>query len=395
MDGCSRKGVRTQMKAILIDDERSALTYLERLLEADGRLTVMGKYTSAQAGLDHLAAERADIVFIDIGMPEMNGLEAAEWIQQLDSQIHIVFVTAYSEYAIEAFELQALDYLLKPVHARRLSKTLDRIAATLADPRSSSLGVTAEQSPKVRCFQKLEILEDGQKAVGAKPFKWRTLKSQELFSFLLHHEGEWVSKEQLLDALWPEYHLDKAVVHLHTSVYQIRKALKERMQDTKLEYNLDRYRLNRNGWITDAELFERGISEWAASGSGGTPRIESLLALYRGNYLEEHDYPWAYAKREKLRSMYLACASELAREELRSGRTRQSVQRLLSLQQREPYSDDICGLLLTAYAQLGDYTAAQKHYESFVRILEDELGIEPQQVTHQLYVQLKTQTLPA
>ncbi|APB72887.1 two-component system response regulator [Paenibacillus polymyxa] len=383
------------MKAILIDDERSALTYLERLLEADGRLTVMGKYTSAQAGLDHLAAERADIVFIDIGMPEMNGLEAAEWIQQLDSQIHIVFVTAYSEYAIEAFELQALDYLLKPVHARRLSKTLDRIAATLADPRSSSLGVTAEQSPKVRCFQKLEILEDGQKAVGAKPFKWRTLKSQELFSFLLHHEGEWVSKEQLLDALWPEYHLDKAVVHLHTSVYQIRKALKERMQDTKLEYNLDRYRLNRNGWITDAELFERGISEWAASGSGGTPRIESLLALYRGNYLEEHDYPWAYAKREKLRSMYLACASELAREELRSGRTRQSVQRLLSLQQREPYSDDICGLLLTAYAQLGDYTAAQKHYESFVRILEDELGIEPQQVTHQLYVQLKTQTLPA
>ncbi|OMF40391.1 response regulator [Paenibacillus peoriae] len=383
------------MKAILIDDERSALTYLERLLEADGRLTVMGKYTSAQAGLDHLAAERADIVFIDIGMPEMNGLEAAEWIQQLDSQIHIVFVTAYSEYAIEAFELQALDYLLKPVHARRLSKTLDRIAATLADPRSSSLGVTAEQSPKVRCFQKLEILEDGQEAVGAKPFKWRTLKSQELFSFLLHHEGEWVSKEQLLDALWPEYHLDKAVVHLHTSVYQIRKALKERMQDTKLEYNLDRYRLNRNGWITDAELFERGISEWAASGSGGTPRIESLLALYRGNYLEEHDYPWAYAKREKLRSMYLACASELAREELRSGRTRQSVQRLLSLQQREPYSDDICGLLLTAYAQLGDYTAAQKHYESFVRILEDELGIEPQQVTHQLYVQLKTQTLPA
>ncbi|MGO4950295.1 response regulator [Paenibacillus sp. DRB1-1] len=383
------------MKAILIDDERSALTYLERLLEADGRLTVMGKYTSAQAGLDHLAAERADIVFIDIGMPEMNGLEAAEWIQQLDSQIHIVFVTAYSEYAIEAFELQALDYLLKPVHARRLSKTLDRIAATLADPRSSSLGVTAEQSPKVRCFQKLEILEDGQEAVGAKPFKWRTLKSQELFSFLLHHEGEWVSKEQLLDALWPEYHLDKAVVHLHTSVYQIRKALKERMQDTKLEYNLDRYRLNRNGWITDAELFERGISEWAASGSGGTPRIESLLALYRGNYLEEHDYPWAYAKREKLRSMYLACASELAREELRSGCTRQSVQRLLSLQQREPYSDDICGLLLTAYAQLGDYTAAQKHYESFVRILEDELGIEPQQVTHQLYVQLKTQTLPA
>ncbi|MCF2717041.1 response regulator [Paenibacillus sp. UKAQ_18] len=177
------------MKAILIDDERSALTYLERLLEADGRLTVMGKYTSAQAGLDHLAAERADIVFIDIGMPEMNGLEAAEWIQQLDSHIHIVFVTAYSEYAIEAFELQALDYLLKPVHARRLSKTLDRIAATLADPRSSSLGASAEQSPKVRCFQKLEILEDGQEAVGAKPFKWRTLKSQELFSFLLHHEG--------------------------------------------------------------------------------------------------------------------------------------------------------------------------------------------------------------
>lgn len=70
------------MKAILIDDEELALMQLERLLQDDGRYEVSGKYTTARAGLEHLSREHTDVVFLDIGMPGISGLEAAEKIRE-------------------------------------------------------------------------------------------------------------------------------------------------------------------------------------------------------------------------------------------------------------------------------------------------------------------------
>jgi CheY-like chemotaxis protein len=85
---------RDYFKAILIDDEKPALLQLERLLVADGRLEIRGKFTTFAEGMVHLAQEKADIVFLDIEMPDINGLEASEYIQQMDSANTIVFVTA-------------------------------------------------------------------------------------------------------------------------------------------------------------------------------------------------------------------------------------------------------------------------------------------------------------
>src|SRR5690606_2041089 len=105
------------MKAIIIDDERLALNYVEYQLQQITDVQIVGKYTDPHLGKEHVFRESVDIVFLDIHMYEINGIELAEQLLERKPRMNIVFVTAYDDYAIKAFELNAVDYILKPVGA--------------------------------------------------------------------------------------------------------------------------------------------------------------------------------------------------------------------------------------------------------------------------------------
>jgi len=115
------------MKAILLDDEPLSLAGMERLLRRYG-VDVRGSYVDPLAALREAPALGADVAFVDIELPGMSGLAAAERLQAACPALRIVFVTAYDQYAVDAFELNASDYLIKPVQPRRLEKTLERLA---------------------------------------------------------------------------------------------------------------------------------------------------------------------------------------------------------------------------------------------------------------------------
>lgn len=119
------------IRAFLIDDEPLALKRLARMLEATGRVEVVGRATDPEKGLSQLAAEQVDVLFLDIHMPGMGGFEVVE---RLPPGPVVVFTTAHDEHAVRAFEVSALDYLLKPIERERLEATLDRVAARRDDP---------------------------------------------------------------------------------------------------------------------------------------------------------------------------------------------------------------------------------------------------------------------
>ncbi|NUU77242.1 response regulator [Paenibacillus xylanilyticus] len=384
------------MRAIVIDDEKPAQLHLERLLLSDGRITPVQCFLTARDGLDFLEKERVDVVFLDIGMPEMNGLEAAEYIQQLDNNIRIIFVTAYADHAVEAFELHALDYVLKPVSSARLRKTIDRIASWMSAMPEIAVtsevqepGAEAAQSdvelPGLLTFKHLDIY----RSLGpeAAKHKWRTTKSQELFAFLFHHRGEWVSKEILLDKLWADVTLEKGLTHLHTSVYQIRKLLKEWSMTGKLEYNMNRYRLLPGNLVSDVEQFELGMG-YAEVTSDNVEELREIVLLYRGDYLEEHDYQWSQAKARELRRKYIRLVLDLADWNMKHERGKDAIEQLLELQEREPYAEDICRLMMKVYASMGDGQAILKLYSSFARTLLEELGHQPEPETSRLFHEL-------
>lgn len=114
---------------MLIDDERLARVELAALLEEAGGCEVVAACGGAAAALPLVTSLRPDLLFLDINMPGTNGFEL---LGQLEFCPPVVFVTAYDQYAIKAFEVHALDYLLKPVHPGRLAATLDRVRDRLA-----------------------------------------------------------------------------------------------------------------------------------------------------------------------------------------------------------------------------------------------------------------------
>jgi DNA-binding LytR/AlgR family response regulator len=115
------------VRVILVDDESIALDALAEMLEGFGHIEILGKYCSPKRFLEEFSDKKPDVVFLDIEMPVIDGFTVAEEMIHIAPNTGIVFVTAYNEYAIKAFEINAIDYVLKPISKERLISTVNRI----------------------------------------------------------------------------------------------------------------------------------------------------------------------------------------------------------------------------------------------------------------------------
>lgn len=112
------------MKALIIDDERLARTELRRLLEPFKEIEIVGEAVNANEAFEKIAKLNPDLIFLDIQMPGKSGFDMLE---ELDKVPKVIFTTAYDEYALKAFEYNALDYLLKPIETKRLEEAIRKI----------------------------------------------------------------------------------------------------------------------------------------------------------------------------------------------------------------------------------------------------------------------------
>ena len=117
------------IRVVLVDDERLALERLKRVLLRLEGIEVIGAFTSSRQAIGHIFDLRPDVAFLDIEMPGLNGLEAAEEIRAVDENIDVVFVTGFDRYAVNEVEPYAVDCLLKPVSEEMLQKTVRHIIA--------------------------------------------------------------------------------------------------------------------------------------------------------------------------------------------------------------------------------------------------------------------------
>lgn len=115
------------VRALLVDDEAPARSELRYLLQAHPEVRVVGEAASAAEAIELTREVSYDVVFLDVEMPGASGLETAPHVRELRDPPAIVFVTAHAEYAVEAFAVEAFDYLLKPVDPDRLARVLERL----------------------------------------------------------------------------------------------------------------------------------------------------------------------------------------------------------------------------------------------------------------------------
>ena len=126
------------LKAIIVDDERLARAELKKLLQAFPDINIIDEAANAEEGVEKIETQNPDIIFLDIQMPGKTGFDL---LADLEKAPHVIFTTAYDEYALKAFEVNALDYLLKPIEPKRLADAVHKLQDEIHKERIGLNGV--------------------------------------------------------------------------------------------------------------------------------------------------------------------------------------------------------------------------------------------------------------
>lgn len=364
------------MKAILVDDERLALDYLAFHLSRMPEVEIIGTFIDPLVARDHILRSDPDVVFLDIHLPEINGIELAEQLLESRPGLNIVFVTAYDEYAIKAFELNALDYVMKPIGKDRLKRTVDRLRDRLGRPSAAVVEPVSDKPRPIRMtlFRQVRLEDEtGQLA----PIRWRTNKAQELFLYLLQHRDQLVRKSVLIDLLWPEYDPVKAYAQLYTTVYHIRKKLEPYAAYFKLTNAMDGYMLSMEHVQLDVDIWETFMNAGRPLNEQTIGEYERIEEMFAGEYLEDYDYVWAEQERYRLGESWLRMALQMAGWYLEHGELDKSEALYTKICTLQPLTEEAHFALMKIYAARNNRLSVQRQYEKLKSMLKQELGIHP------------------
>ena len=155
------------MRVVVADDEAPARRKLARFLRESDGVELVGEAHNGNEALDLIAATRPDLVFLDVQMPDLDGVRVAETLAAQERPPCVVFVTAFDRHAVRAFELDALDYLLKPYDRERFDRTLARAKDALASRASETTAQIAELIARLRGdngFARRLLIPDGDRS---------------------------------------------------------------------------------------------------------------------------------------------------------------------------------------------------------------------------------------
>lgn len=175
------------MKLLLVDDEILALDALKSAVSNVLPEAVLYTFSKAEPAVEFAKTNKIDIAFLDIDMRIMNGLEMAKALQDIYSQINIIFVTGYAEYALEAFNLYASAYLTKPVAEDDILSAVKRLRYPIAEKRV-----------RFHCFGNFEVYYDN------KPIKFTLNKTKELLAYLVDRDGTICRRNEIISALFDD-----------------------------------------------------------------------------------------------------------------------------------------------------------------------------------------------
>ncbi|WP_217593805.1 response regulator [Cohnella sp. GbtcB17] len=366
------------MRVLIVDDEPAMRLAMKRLLSKVEGVALAGCFESAEGVLDLVREGNVDLAFLDIRIAADDGLALARSLRAARADLDIVFTTSHADYAIEAYDVYPLDYMVKPISRIRLEQTIARAAGK----RYTSAG-EADASSNRLTVRGLGCLEAGSKQAGA--VKWMSKKSLELFAYLLVHRGRSVAKVRILEDIFSNMPLKNAETYLHTAVYQLRKALspqglKDMVVSAQEQYNLDLEQAD-----VDFIRFEQGVRRLSDIDGTNVAVAVELEKQYAGGLFENKSYAWAIAERERMAIVYGAFAKRLAGWLMGRERYREAAQIARKVVSHDEFDEDANLLLLHLFGAMGDRQSFHNHYAHYAQLLLQELGLQPSEKVRQLY----------
>ncbi|GAE31826.1 DNA-binding response regulator [Halalkalibacter hemicellulosilyticusJCM 9152] len=356
------------IRAVLIDDEPLAIQLLQSKLEATKEYEIVGTYASEselRAKVDDLDF---DVAFIDINLKVTSGMDLAEFLLSKMDNLQVVFVTSYEEYAVRAFELHAVDYLLKPVLDERLIKTTKRLKEAMVLLHSEAREVVHEP---VRIYSFLELMVYRHKEL----VNWKTGKVKELFAYLFTYHEQYVDRDLIIEALWPDEDYKKSKIHLHTCVYHLRKLLQSLGFHQAISFSDKCYSLSLINVQNDVDEWQALMSEFDRDPDRfSIHQFDRVLHLYRGKYLERNDYDWArdrsFTYQYKM-DQFLNVMKKKYKEQ-----HERALKCIMLLSEEDPYSEELLKEELDHLRAMGQVAEAKARYHEFSLRLRSDLGLE-------------------
>ena len=367
------------IRAILVDDEQLALQHMKKKLHDLGTVEVVQTFSNAQSFLHEMEQLDFQVVFLDIEMPGVTGIDVAKIIQKWNKNIYIVFVTAYQDYAIQAFELQSIDYLVKPVLKHRLEKTIARLQEQIQLTTQHQSSEQPAVPTKIICFDEFIVYYQGE------PVKWKTSKVKELFAFFITHLHTYVNRDTIIDLLWPEHDYKKAKIQLHTSLSHLRKTLDAIGYEQVLKFSNQSYMLELDTFQCDAIELEQTIEQYPQVNHENIQAFEHVVQQYSGNYMDKNDYEWASGKAQSLQQKLSQLLQKMIDYYHESDEPDKEQDYLHMLLHHNPYSEHALQQLMLHYVKTGNRGDAVKIYQSFSKLLLNDIGISPDRATQAMY----------
>lgn len=384
------------LRAVTVDDELPNHSLFKRLIEEEGHVEVVGQFTDPLSFIEQAAEIRPDVVFLDIEMPVMNGLEVADRLISICPDAQTVVVTAYSQYAIEAFRVNALDYLLKPIDPEEMRRVIQKLIKNMNQnepPTAAEIPESLNQC-RIRCLGDFQVYGKG----SDRPVQWLTAKVEELLAYLIIHSQKTVSKSELCDVLWPDSDFEKGVMNLYTTVYRLRKTVIKEGVSLEITSNKNGYQLDLTGCTVDYKEFESLTHDLEKIGTIGETdkEIEDWLKAeknYQGELFANRPYLWSAPSCEAINQMYRLLCYRLSAHFMEQNQLEGSVRYLRNLLTAFPDEEKACILLMDIYKIQKNSQGIEKLYEEYSKYLREELNIVPTNTFQKHYDSLKHEPL--
>ena len=252
------------MKTICVDDEPLAVEYTLRQCSRLPEIEEAKGFTDSLLALEYLRAHPVDLAILDINMPQIDGITLAARIKQISPQTAILFLTAYKEYAFDAYAVHPTGYLLKPVSQEKLASEV-RYACG-GTRRSTKAHV------QIKTFGTFDVYVD------ERPVSFKLAKAKEILAYLVDKQGSGVTRSELFAAVWEDSLYDRRMQkQLDVYIRLLRETLQEYGIPEIMEMEKGVLRVKPETFICDAYLFYSGDSD--------------TINAYRGEYMSS--YSWA------------------------------------------------------------------------------------------------------
>jgi len=362
------------IRTIIIDDERHAIREIEYFLKNYSEIEVIASYTNPLKAIEELKTQSVQVVFLDINMPQLLGIDVGSKILDINPEIKIIFVTAYDQYALEAFELNAIDYILKPIQLSRFEKTMQRLLKGIENKNPLQ-----NKKLLIKCFGPLKICWENEE-----PLKWRTDKTKELFAYLLMHAGIEISKDRIIDTLWRDIDVERATKQLHNGIYYIRKTLEA--------YGIDREMVSISGNYclkVGAIYFDKLAWKELKANPVSDMTLGQVEQIYSADYLEDVDWNWTDIDRDQYVNEFVGMLIKCANYFEQNKNFDRAEECLNKAYFKNPYDDIISLQLMKLYLHSSQKIKAIKHFTKYSATLNSDLKLKPPKEILDLYNSIK------